>query len=115
MEPWNPGTLEPWNPRTLEPWNPGTLEPWNPGTLLRERRPDHDLPDAEPWRPVRDAVGLGRLPFGVAAGSEHSPRFLAGGGVEIAPEVRGDGVVGDIGHHPRPLSVLDLPERVTAE
>jgi len=30
-------------------------------------------------------------------------------------EVGGDGVVGDVGHHPHLLAVLDLPERVAAE
>ncbi len=35
--------------------------------------------------------------------------------VEVVPEVRGDGVVGDVAHHPRLLAVLDLPERIAAE
>ena len=36
-------------------------------------------------------------------------------GVEVGPEVGGDGVVGEVGHHARLLAVLDLPERVAAE
>ena len=35
--------------------------------------------------------------------------------VEVAPEVGGDRVVGDVSHRPRDLAVLDLPEDVTAE
>ena len=36
-------------------------------------------------------------------------------GVEVLPEVGGDGVVGDVAQHARLLAVLDLPERVAAE
>src|SRR6187455_1585882 len=82
---------------------------------LSVSRADHDLADAQVRRAVRDAVGLRRLALGVAARAEHLPRLLAGDRVEVAPEVRGDGVVGDVAHHPRDLAVLDLPERVAAE
>src|SRR6185295_13221733 len=74
-----------------------------------------DLLDPQPGRAVRDAVGLRRLALRVAAGAEHAPRLLAGDGVEVGPEVGRDRVVGDVGHHPRDLAVLDLPEAVAAE
>src|SRR4051812_36241648 len=79
------------------------------------RRPDHDLLDPDVRRAVRDAVGLCRLAFGVAAGAEHLPRLLAADQIQVGPEVSGDRVVGDVGHHPRDLAVLDPPKAVAAE
>ena len=43
------------------------------------------------------------------------PRFGGADGIEVCPEVGRDRVVGEVGHHPRLLAVLDFPERVAAE
>src|SRR5262245_56663140 len=50
---------------------------------LRVRRADHDLLDADVRASVRDAVGLRRLPLGVAAGAEHLPRLLIADEIEV--------------------------------
>src|SRR6266545_7913053 len=89
--------------------------PWRGSALLCVRGADHDLLDPDVRRPVRDAVGLRRLTLRVAARAEHLPRLLTPNRVEVGPEVGGDRVVGDVGHHPRLLAVLDLPEAVAAE
>src|SRR6476660_8923213 len=85
-----------------------------PGLLL-ERRPHHDLLDPHPRRAVRHALALRRLALGVATDAELLPVLRAGDRVEVAPEVRRDRVVGDIGHRAHLLAVLDLPERAAAE
>src|SRR5262249_5725596 len=82
---------------------------------LRVRRADHDLLDPDVRRAVRDAVRLRRLALGVAAGADHPPRAAIPEQIEIRPEIGGDRVVGDVGHHPRHFAVLDLPEAVAAE
>ena len=45
----------------------------------------------------------------------HLPRLRAGDGLEVAPEVGRDRVVGDVGDRARLLAVLDFPERLAAE
>src|SRR5688500_340689 len=76
---------------------------------------ERDRLDSQPRRAVRDRVRLRRLSLGVAAGAAHLPLVLAGDRVEVGPEVRRVRVVGDVGHHPRLLAVLDLPAAVAAE
>src|SRR6187551_2262029 len=83
--------------------------------LLRVSGADEDLADAQVGRAVRDAVGLRRLALGVAAGAVHLPGLLARDGVEVAPAVSGDRVVGPVADHPRLLAVLHFPERIAAE
>src|SRR3954467_4514996 len=60
-------------------------------------------------------VRLYWLSFRVTREAVVLPRFLWTDGVEVRPEVGGDRVVGEVGHHARLLPVLDLPERVAAE
>src|SRR3989441_5827680 len=81
----------------------------------RVGRADHDFLDADGRRAVRDAVGLRRLPLRVAPGADHLPRLLTANGVQVPPEIGGDRVVGDVGHHARDPAVLDLPEAIAAE
>lgn len=50
---------------------------------------------------MRNAVGLCRLTLRVVARAEHPPRVLIADRVAIVPGIGRDGVVGDVGRHPR--------------
>src|SRR5262245_64731498 len=80
-----------------------------------ERCPDHDLPNQQPRRPMRDAIRLRRLTLRVATRAELPILARMSRRIEVAPEVRRDRVVRHIGHLTSDLAVLDLPENVPAE
>src|SRR5258708_241939 len=56
-----------------------------------------------------------RLPFRGAREAVMFPCLGRSDRIEVRPEVGGDRVVGEVGHHARLPAVLDLPERVAAE
>src|SRR5579864_2101590 len=98
----------------------GYWVPGDPGVRFKETPSSvgsthHDLSNEARRGAVRRVVGLHGLPFCVASQTVMLPGFRRTHGVEVGPEIGGDGVVGEIGDHPRSLAVLDFPERIAAE
>src|SRR5215510_13865760 len=76
---------------------------------------DVHVPEQRNRTAVRDVIDLLRLPLAVIQGAAEAIGPLVSDECHGIPEVWRARLIGDVAQHPDPLSVLDLPEDLSAE